>query len=95
MASILHITRQLNTERTFLDPAAVFHKIERGERVPLGKPGDQKWAVPHAITVVEEVDELVEHRRQHRRADVRRLTEADSRSPNSPARFVARLGLYP
>ncbi len=31
MDSILHITNQLNTERTYLHSQAVFHKIERGQ----------------------------------------------------------------
>ena len=53
MGSILHITGQLNTERTYLYPQAVFHKIQQGEPVPLGEHGDQKWTVPHAITIVE------------------------------------------
>ena len=53
MGSILHITSQLNTERTYLHPQAVFHKIQRGQPVPLGDPGEQRWAVPQAITVVE------------------------------------------
>ena len=53
MGSIVHITGQLNTERTYLHPQAVFHKIERGEPVPLGEPGERKWTLPHAITIVE------------------------------------------
>ena len=53
MGSILHITSQLNTERTYLHPRAVFDKIERGEPVPLGEPGEHRWAVPNAITLVE------------------------------------------
>jgi hypothetical protein len=57
MGSILNITSQLNTERTYLHPQAVFHKIERGEPIPLGAPGEQKWAVPHAITLVQEDDD--------------------------------------
>ena len=54
MGSILHITSQLNTERTYLHPQAVFHKIRRGEPVPLGEQGERKWAVPDAITIVQE-----------------------------------------
>jgi hypothetical protein len=57
MGSILHITSQLNTERTYLHPQAVFSKIERGEPVPLGEEDERKWAVPEAITIVEEEDE--------------------------------------
>jgi hypothetical protein len=53
MGCILHITSQLNTERTYLHPQAVFHKIQRGEPVPLGGPDEQRWAVPQAITMVE------------------------------------------
>ena len=45
MGSILHIASQLNTERTYLHPQAVFHKIRRGEPVPLGEEGARKWAV--------------------------------------------------
>lgn len=54
MGSILHITSQLNTEQTYLHPQAVFDKIKRGEPVPLGEEGEHKWAVPQAITLVEE-----------------------------------------
>lgn len=54
MGSIVHITGQLETERTYLHPHAVFYKIERGKPVPLGDPGEQRWAVPSAITLVEE-----------------------------------------
>jgi hypothetical protein len=57
MGSILHITSHLNAERTYLTPEAVFHRIERGEPVPLGEPSEQRWAVPHAITVVERDEE--------------------------------------
>jgi hypothetical protein len=56
MGSILHITSQLNPERTYLHPDAVFHLIERGEPVTLGEDGDQRWAVPHAITIVEKAE---------------------------------------
>ena len=56
MGSILHITSQLNTERTYLHPQAVFSKIERGELVPLGEEDERKWAVPEAITIVEDED---------------------------------------
>ena len=56
MGSIVHITGQLNTERTYLHPQAVFYKIERGEPVPLGEPGERKWTLPHAITIVEMED---------------------------------------
>lgn len=56
MASILHIASQLNTEWTYLHPQAVFHKIKCGEPVPLGEQGEHKWAVPHAITIVQEDD---------------------------------------
>jgi hypothetical protein len=54
MGSILHITSQLNTERTYLHPQAVFQKISRGEPIPLGDEGEHKWAVPQAITIVQE-----------------------------------------
>lgn len=53
MGSILHITSQFDTERTHLHPQAVFHKIERGEPVPLGELGERRWAVPCAITIVQ------------------------------------------
>jgi hypothetical protein len=56
MGAIVHIASQLNTERTYLDPHAVFHKIKLGEPVPLGEPGDEKWAVSSAITLVETDD---------------------------------------
>lgn len=56
MGSILHIRSQLNTERTYLKPQAVFYKINRGEPVPLGDEGEHKWAVPQAITIVQEDD---------------------------------------
>ena len=46
MGSIVHITGQLNTERTYLHPQAVFYKIERGEPVPLGEPDERKWTLP-------------------------------------------------
>lgn len=55
MGSILHITGQLNAEWTHLHPQAVFYKIERGEPIPLGHEGEHKWAVPQAVTIVEEV----------------------------------------
>jgi hypothetical protein len=54
VGSILHITSQLNTERTYLHPQAVFYKIKRGEPVPLGEEGEHKWAAPQAITIVQE-----------------------------------------
>ncbi len=54
MGSILYITSQLNPERSYLHPHAVFRKIERGEPVPLGEHGERKWAVPHAITMVQQ-----------------------------------------
>lgn len=57
MGSILHITSQLNPERTYLHPQAVFYRIERGEPVPLGEEDERKWAVPQAITIVEEEDQ--------------------------------------
>jgi hypothetical protein len=57
MGSILHIRSQQNAVRTYLHPQAVFDKIERGEPVPLGAEGEQKWAVPEAITIVEEDDQ--------------------------------------
>jgi hypothetical protein len=57
MGSVLHITSQLNTERTYLPPPAVFQKIELGQPVPLGRPGEQKWALANAITLVEKDDE--------------------------------------
>ena len=57
MGSILHITSQLNTERTYLHPQAVFYRIEPGEPVPLGEEDERKWAVAQAITIVEEEDE--------------------------------------
>jgi hypothetical protein len=41
MRSIVHITGQLNTECTYQHPQAVFHKIERGEPVPLGEPDER------------------------------------------------------
>ena len=56
MGSLLHIISQLNPERSYLHPQAVFRKIERGEPVPLGEDGQRKWAVPHAITMVQEDD---------------------------------------
>jgi hypothetical protein len=62
MGSILHITSQLNPERTYLHPQAVFNLIERGKAVPLGVLGEQKWAVPQAITIIENDDEHDEHR---------------------------------
>lgn len=61
MGSILHITSQLNTERTYLHPQAVFYKIRRGEPVPLGEEGERKWAVPDAITIVQEDETSDEH----------------------------------
>jgi hypothetical protein len=54
MGSILYISSQLNTERTYLHPQAVFDKIKRGEPVPLGEHGEHKWAVADAITIVQE-----------------------------------------
>jgi hypothetical protein len=57
MGSIVHIKSQLNTERTYLRPYAVFRLIERGEPVPLGDPGEHRWAIPSAITVVEKEDD--------------------------------------
>ena len=56
MASLVHIVSQLNPERSYLHPGAIFRMIERGEPVPLGEDGDQKWAVPNAITMIEEDD---------------------------------------
>jgi hypothetical protein len=56
MGSLLHIASQLNPERSYLHPQAVFRKIEQGEPVPLGEEGDQKWVVPHAITMIQEDD---------------------------------------
>jgi hypothetical protein len=56
MGSLVHIVSQLNPERSYLHPQAVFRKIELGEPVPLGDDGDRKWAVPHAITMIEEDD---------------------------------------
>jgi hypothetical protein len=53
MGSILHIASQLSTERTYLHPEGVFQKIRRREPVPLGEPGEQRWALPTAITLVE------------------------------------------
>ena len=54
MGSLLHIVSQLNPERSYLHPQAVFWKIERGEPVPLGEEGEHRWAVAHAITMVQE-----------------------------------------
>ena len=54
MGSILHITSQLNPEWSYLHPQAVFHKIKSGEPIPLGDEGEHKWAVPQAITIVQE-----------------------------------------
>jgi hypothetical protein len=71
MGSILHITSQLNSERTYLHPEAVFNLIERGEAVPLGELGEQKWAVPHAITIVENDDEHDANRRTPPRPSTR------------------------
>ncbi|HJS92947.1 MAG TPA: hypothetical protein VJ741_01695 [Solirubrobacteraceae bacterium] len=56
MGSLLHIVSQLNPERSYLHPQAVFRLIERGEPVPLGEDGERKWAVPQAITMIEEVE---------------------------------------
>lgn len=53
MGSILHIASQFDTERTHLRPQAVFERIRRGEPVPLGEPGERRWALSHAITVVQ------------------------------------------
>jgi hypothetical protein len=61
MASLLHIVSQLNPERSYLHPQAVFRLIERGEPVPLGEDGDRKWAVPQAITMIEEVERGDDH----------------------------------
>jgi hypothetical protein len=47
---------QLNPERTYLHPQVVFRMIAQGEPVPLGEGGEQRWAVPNAITMVEEDD---------------------------------------
>ena len=54
MGSILHITSQRNTVRIYLHPQAGFFKIERCEPVPLGQEDERKWAIPQAITIVEE-----------------------------------------
>jgi hypothetical protein len=54
VGSVLYVASQFDTERTYLHPQAVFHKIKRGEPVPLGEEGDRKWAVPHAITMVQQ-----------------------------------------
>ena len=54
MGSILHITSQLNPEWSYLHPQAIFHKIKAGEPIPLGDEGEHKWAVPQAITIVQE-----------------------------------------
>jgi hypothetical protein len=61
MGSLLHIVSQLNPERSYLQPQAVFRKIERGEPVPLGEHDDRRWAVPHAITMIEEDDRVDGH----------------------------------
>jgi len=61
MGSRLHIVSQLNPERSYLHPQAVFRMIERGEPVPLGEDGDRKWAVPNAITMIEEDDRGDDH----------------------------------
>jgi hypothetical protein len=53
MGSILHIASQFDTERTHLHPRAVFGKIRRGEPVPVGEPGERRWALSHAITIVQ------------------------------------------
>lgn len=34
----------------------MFDKIARGEPVALGERGERKWAVPHAITIVQGED---------------------------------------
>jgi hypothetical protein len=56
MGSLVHIVSQLNPERSYLHPQVVFRMIAQGEPVPLGEDGDQRWAVPSAITMVEEDD---------------------------------------
>jgi hypothetical protein len=56
MGSLLHIVSQLNPERSYLHPQAVFRMIQRGEPVPLGEDGDRKWAVANAITMIEADD---------------------------------------
>ncbi len=57
MGSILHITSQRNTVRIYLHPQAGFFKIERCEPVPLGQEDERKWAIPQAITIVEEAED--------------------------------------
>jgi hypothetical protein len=56
MGSLVYIVSQLNPERSYLHPQAVFRMIERGEPVPLGENGDRKWALANAITMIEEDD---------------------------------------
>jgi hypothetical protein len=53
MGSILHITGQFDTERTYLHPQAVFDRIRRGEPIPLGELGERRWALSYAITIVQ------------------------------------------
>jgi hypothetical protein len=53
MGSILHITGQFDTAHTYLHPRAVFDRIRRGEPVPLGEPGERRWALSYAITIVQ------------------------------------------
>jgi hypothetical protein len=57
MGSILHIASQFDTERTYLHPKAVFDRIRRGEPVPLGELGERRWALSHAITIVQGEEE--------------------------------------
>jgi hypothetical protein len=70
MGSLVHIVSQLSPERSYLQPQAVFRKIERGEPVPLGEDDGRKWAVPHAITMIEENDRDDGH-------DASRMLDAD------------------
>jgi hypothetical protein len=83
MGSILHISSQLDVERSYLHPRAVFRLIERGEPVPLGELGDRRWAVAHAITIVEsDEDRWPATPASRAGAD---MPEADpSRSPGRP-----------